>query len=58
MRFVIGRDGAVAVAADGGSDIPDRAVAQCVVSSFAGLSFPPPDNGQVTVVYPLTFTPE
>jgi hypothetical protein len=58
VRFVIGRDGAVAVAADGGSDIPDRAVAQCVVSSFAGLSFPAPDNGQVTVVYPLTFTPE
>jgi hypothetical protein len=58
VKFVIGRDGAVQVAADGGSDIPDARVRQCVVSSFAGLSFPPPDSGMVTVVYPLMFTPQ
>jgi hypothetical protein len=58
VRFVIGRDGAVQFAADGGgSDIPDAAVRQCVVSSFTNLSFPPPDSGMVTVVYPLMFTP-
>jgi hypothetical protein len=58
VRFVIARDGSVAIAADGGSDIPDQAVRQCVVSSFSNLSFPAPDNGMVTVVYPLTFSPE
>jgi hypothetical protein len=58
VKFVIGRDGAVQLAADGGSDIPDASVKQCVVSGFAGLSFPAPDNGMVTVVYPLMFTPQ
>lgn len=58
MKFVIGRDGSVMIAQDGGSDIPDAGVRQCVVSSFTNLSFPPPDNGLVTVVYPLMFTPE
>lgn len=58
VKFVIGRDGAVQLAADGGSDIPDAGVKQCVVSSFTGLSFPAPDNGLVTVIYPLMFTPQ
>ena len=58
MKFVIGRDGAVQFAADGGSDIPDASVASCVVSGFTDLSFPAPDNGMVTVVYPLMFTPQ
>jgi hypothetical protein len=58
VKFVINREGAVQLAADGGSDIPDAGVRQCVVSAFTGLSFPPPDNGMVTVVYPLMFTPE
>ena len=58
VKFVIGRDGAVQLSADGGSDIPDASVKQCVVSSFAGMSFPAPDNGMVTVVYPLMFTPQ
>ena len=34
VKFVIGRDGAVQLAADGGSDIPDAGVRQCVVSSL------------------------
>jgi hypothetical protein len=58
VKFMIDRSGAVAVAADGGSDIPDEAVRRCVVSSFLGLSFPQPDNGTVTVVYPIVFSPE
>lgn len=58
VKFIIGRDGAVQLSADGGSDIPDASVKQCVVSSFAGMSFPAPDNGMVTVVYPLMFTPQ
>ena len=58
VRFVIGRDGSVQVASDGGSDIPDTSVRQCVVSSFTNLSFPAPDGGLVTVVYPLMFSPQ
>jgi hypothetical protein len=58
VRFVIDRGGAVALAADGGSDIPDVGVRQCVVTAFQSLSFPAPDAGMVTVVYPLVFSPE
>ncbi len=56
-RFVIDRTGAVNVASDGGSDLPDRAVVSCVVRSFQGLSFPQPDGGIVTVTYPIMFSP-
>jgi hypothetical protein len=28
-----------------------------VVRSFSGLSFPQPENGIVTVVYPISFAP-
>jgi hypothetical protein len=58
VKFMIDRTGAVAVAADGGSDIPDEGVRRCVVSSFLSLSFPAPDSGAVTVVYPIVFSPE
>jgi hypothetical protein len=56
-RFVINRNGEVASVADGGSDLPDSAVVSCVVKSFAGLSFPQPEGGIVTVEYPITFRP-
>ena len=58
VKFLIARDGSVAFSADGGSDIPDQGVRQCVVSSFTQLSFPPPDSGVVTVVYPIVFSPQ
>jgi hypothetical protein len=58
VKFVIDRTGAVAVAADGGSDIPDEGVRRCVVASFLSLSFPSPESGSVTVVYPIAFSPE
>jgi hypothetical protein len=58
VRFVIDRTGAVGIAADGGSDIPDETVRRCVVSSFLSLSFPSPDSGSVAVVYPIVFSPE
>jgi hypothetical protein len=57
VKFVIDRSGAVATAQDAGSDIPDRAVIQCVVSGFLNLSFPEPEGGQVTVVYPIALSP-
>jgi hypothetical protein len=56
-RFVIDRSGRVASASNGGSDIPDSAVVSCVVGAFAGLSFPEPEGGIVTVNYPISFSP-
>ncbi|HYP98165.1 MAG TPA: AgmX/PglI C-terminal domain-containing protein [Polyangiaceae bacterium] len=56
-RFVIGRDGAVSNASNGGSDLPDSGVVSCVVSAFYGLKFPEPEGGIVTVVYPILLTP-
>lgn len=57
VRFVIDSHGAVSSASNGGSDLPDSAVVSCVVRSFAGLSFPEPQGGIVTVVYPIAFAP-
>ncbi len=57
VRFVIDRTGAVSTASDGGSDIPDRSVVSCVVRGFQNLSFPQPEGGIVTVVYPIIFNP-
>jgi hypothetical protein len=56
-RFVISRDGAVASVQDGGSDLPDQSVVQCVVRSFSNLSFPAPKDGVATVTYPIMFSP-
>jgi hypothetical protein len=52
-RFVIGRDGNVANVGDGGSDVTDAGLKRCVLSAFSGLSFPKPEAGIVTVVYPV-----
>jgi|GEM_PF-4409519 len=59
VRFVIGRDGLVSNAAYADtSSMPDKAVSECVVSSFKKLKFPKPEGGIVTVTYPITFAPE
>jgi hypothetical protein len=57
VNFVIGRDGAVSQVQNGGSDLPDSGVVQCVVRAFYGLSFPQPEGGIVTVGYPIMFSP-
>ncbi len=57
VRFIIGHDGSVSSAANGGSDLPDSAVVSCVTKAFYGLSFPQPENGIVTVTYPIVFAP-
>ncbi|MBI4956598.1 MAG: AgmX/PglI C-terminal domain-containing protein [Myxococcales bacterium] len=57
VRFLIGRDGRVMSAADGGSDLPDRGVVSCIASSFQALTFPAPERGTVTVTYPFALTP-
>jgi hypothetical protein len=57
IRFVIGRDGAVSGVSNGRSDLPDPHVVQCVAQAYYGLSFPQPEGGIVTVVYPIVFSP-
>jgi tetratricopeptide (TPR) repeat protein len=57
MRFVIGRDGRVSHVTNHGSDLPDQAVVACVLGQAYALSFPEPEGGIVTVVYPLLFAP-
>jgi hypothetical protein len=57
VRFVIGRDGAVSNVSNGGSDLPDSNVVNCVIKAFYGLSFPKPEGGIVTVQYPIILQP-
>ena len=56
VRFIIGRDGSVSNVGNGGSDLPDPNVTQCVIKGFYGLSFPAPENGIVSVQYPIMFS--
>lgn len=56
-RFLIGRDGSVATAASDG-DIQDPVFRGCVANAFMRLSFPQPEGGVVSVVYPIVFTPD
>jgi hypothetical protein len=37
--------------------MPDGGVVSCTVRAFYGLSFPQPEGGIVTVVYPIMFSP-
>jgi hypothetical protein len=59
VRFVIDRRGIVSVAQDAGgeSDLPNEAVRSCIVKSFYSLEFPSPNDGTVTVTYPIVLTP-
>jgi hypothetical protein len=56
-RFVIDRDGTVTNASNAGSDLPDAEMVKCVVSQFYKMKFPFPEDGIVTVVYPIIFSP-
>jgi hypothetical protein len=57
VKFAIGSDGATEFAADGGSDLEDPRVVDCVVRAFSNLSFAAP-GARVIVVYPLFFRPK
>jgi Ca-activated chloride channel family protein len=57
VRFVIGRDGTVSDTSSAGSDLPDDIVQSCVANAIHGLSFPAPEGGIATVVYPILFAP-
>ena len=57
VRFTIDRAGAVSSAKDERSDLPDAGVVACVVRAYGSLSFPAPEGGSVSVVYPMSFSP-
>ncbi len=57
VQYVINPDGTVQGAADDNSTLPNADVVQCVVGGFGRLTYPPPEGGYVTVVYPIEFRP-
>ncbi|MBN1605011.1 MAG: AgmX/PglI C-terminal domain-containing protein, partial [Polyangiaceae bacterium] len=57
VRFQIAADGSVTQPANSGSDMPDAGVVTCVLDAYSALSFPAPEGGAVTVVYPILFAP-
>jgi TonB family protein len=62
VSFTIDRDGHVSRAgatppAKGAPRIDEPDVEACVVARFASLTFPAPEGGIVTVVYPIVFNP-
>ncbi len=57
VRLVVLGDGSVKEARNGGSDLPDPAVVDCVVGVFQRALFPKPEGGIVTIVVPLLFSP-
>lgn len=57
VKFVIDREGRVSFASAEGSSFPSASVSGCVARAFNALEFPAPENGIVTVVYPLVFSP-
>jgi pSer/pThr/pTyr-binding forkhead associated (FHA) protein len=58
VRFVIGGEGRVTHVTEAGSDLPDSNVVRCVTRAFYDIGFPKPEGGIVTVVYPISFSPE
>ena len=56
-KFVIARDGNVATASDGGSDLADDDVRACVQRAFTTLEFPANPDGVGTVTYPIVMSP-
>jgi hypothetical protein len=55
LRFAISPSGAVSEVSDGGSDLSDRQVIDCVAEGFYALQFPQPEHGQVNVLYKIRF---
>lgn len=57
VRFVIGRDGTITSIQPVCTSMPDREVVRCVTEEYKPLTFPQPEGGIVTVVYPIMFSP-
>jgi hypothetical protein len=57
VKFVIARTGEVAAAELGpDSTLDDPKVTSCIVAHYKRMSFPEPEGGVVTVVYPVVFS--
>ena len=58
IRFVIQSDGSVGDVNEAGqSTLTDVTTVKCIMHEFQQLTFPKPEGGPVTVVYPLIFNP-
>jgi hypothetical protein len=57
VRFVVGLDGRVTGARIVENTLGDCVAARCVRDQYRSLTFPKPQGGQVTVIYPLRFEP-
>jgi hypothetical protein len=55
LRFVVGESGHVSAVEDGGSDLTDRQVIDCVAEGFYALRFPEPQRGDAHLVYRIHF---
>jgi hypothetical protein len=57
-RFVIAADGSVgSIGTDTTTTVSDWRVVECVKRAFSSLTFPQPEGGLVTVIFPITFAP-
>lgn len=57
VKFTIDKTGRVAAASETSNTISDPEVGACVVKRFKQMKFPAPEGGDVTVLYPLVFSP-
>ncbi len=55
VKFVIDREGDVTMASATESSLGDTSVESCVAKAYEAMSFPKPEGGIVTVVYPIVF---
>jgi hypothetical protein len=55
LKFVVGESGHVTAVEDGGSDLTDRQVVDCVAEGFYALRFPEPQRGDAHLVYRIHF---
>ena len=55
LRFVVAESGHVSAVEDGGSDLTDRQVIDCVAEGFYALRFPEPQRGDAHLVYRIHF---
>lgn len=58
IKFTIVADGKVTSAQDDGSQLASAEVIECVRSAVQKMTFPAPEGGPVTVVYPFSFEPK
>jgi hypothetical protein len=56
VKFVIDREGQVAMTSVEDRTLPDDSVAKCVARAYEAMTFPKPEGGIVTVVYPVVFS--